>query len=202
MHYTKYITQAKLHADKLRSLLGNYHPRSATYAKTYKRPEPLPITAPGAEAACRVVRNKIAKEDSLEPHPIAVFNIALETGNLEAAQEINNLLNSAWFGVPESTSCWQIPGFKEAVALMEDSPDYDGPESAEETAAANPMKYYVELVWNRESHFVGYGNPHDTLDLAIKAAQDIENSGDGGRVKKTRVVDDNGKTVWAYGKLV
>lgn len=123
MEYAKYIEQAKLHADKLRSLLGNYHPRSATFARTYRKPAPLSITAPGAEAACAVVRRKIAKEESEKPHPIALFNIALEVGNLEAAQEINSLLNSAWFGVPESPSCWSIPGFREAVVLMEDPPE-------------------------------------------------------------------------------
>jgi hypothetical protein len=40
------------------------------------------------------------------------------------------------------------------------------------------------------------------LDQAIEAAKSIENSGDGARVKKTKVVDSDGKVVWAYGKLV
>lgn len=145
MNHIEYITKCKEHADKLRSLLGNYHPRSAQYAKTYSAPAPLPITAPGAEAACRVVRAKIRKEEPNKPHPIALFNIALEVGNLEAALEINSLLNSAWFGVPESTSCWSIPGFREAVALMEDPPEHDGPETQEEHDAANESAQHTPL---------------------------------------------------------
>jgi hypothetical protein len=65
-----------------------------------------------------------------------------------------------------------------------------------------PMIYQVELVWNREFHFVPYGKPFDDIGLAIEFAKDMENSGDGARVKKTRVVDDAGKVVWAYGKMV
>lgn len=60
--------------------------------------------------------------------------------------------------------------------------------------------YQVELVWNREFDFVPYGEPHDDLDVAIKSAKSIENSGDGARVKKTQIVDDEGDIVWAYGK--
>jgi len=42
------------------------------------------------------------------------------------AQDISKamkLLNDAWFGVPESTDCWQIYGFKEAVDLLDDPPE-------------------------------------------------------------------------------
>lgn len=60
----------------------------------------------------------------------------------------------------------------------------------------------VQLVWNREFNFVPFGKPHDTLNAAINAAESIQNSGDGARVKKTQVVDNNGKVCWAYGKLV
>ena len=35
-----------------------------------------------------------------------------------------SLLNSAWFGVPESTQCWKLEGFKEAIDLLEDPPDF------------------------------------------------------------------------------
>lgn len=62
--------------------------------------------------------------------------------------------------------------------------------------------FQVELVWNREFDFVRYGEPHETIEQAIAAARSIENSGDGARVKKTRVVDSDEKVVWAYGKLV
>lgn len=62
-------------------------------------------------------------------------------------------------------------------------------------------QFIVEVVWNRESDFVGW-KTYPTLDHAIKAAQDLENSGDGARVKKTRVVNEDGYVVWVYGKLV
>lgn len=61
--------------------------------------------------------------------------------------------------------------------------------------------YQVELVWNREFHWVPFGNPHPNLSSAIKAARAIENSGDGARVKKTRISDENGDIIWAYGKM-
>lgn len=64
------------------------------------------------------------------------------------------------------------------------------------------MSFQVELVWNRETNFRKYGPPRSTIDEAINSAQAIENSGDGARVKKSRVVDSDGKAVWAYGKKV
>lgn len=58
------------------------------------------------------------------------------------------------------------------------------------------MKYQIELVWNREFDFVPYGNPFDTVEAAAKFASDMADSGGGERVKKTRVVDEDGKVVW------
>jgi hypothetical protein len=62
------------------------------------------------------------------------------------------------------------------------------------------MKFYVELVWNREFDWCQHGSWYESLDEAIDAARAIENSGDGAGVKKTRVVDENGAIRWAYGK--
>lgn len=64
------------------------------------------------------------------------------------------------------------------------------------------MTYQVELVWNREFEFVAHGKPYSDLDAAIRFAKEMEESGDGARVKKTRVVDETGEVVWAYGKKV
>lgn len=116
MNTAQFLARATEHAGKLRSLLGNYHPTSEAYARW----RPGNITAPGAEAACVTVRDLIAREEIGEPHPIERFDAALASGD---AQEIWSLLNSAWFGVPESTECWQVPGFREAVALLEDPPE-------------------------------------------------------------------------------
>ena len=62
-------------------------------------------------------------------------------------------------------------------------------------------KYQVELVWNREFHFVPFGPWHDDVKAAVSYAQDIQNSGDGERVKKTQVIDDEGNIVWQYGRF-
>ena len=56
--------------------------------------------------------------------------------------------------------------------------------------------YIVELVWNREFHWCSYGKSHDTLESAKRSAISIRDSGDGMRVKKVRVLDENDKVVW------
>lgn len=53
------------------------------------------------------------------------------------------------------------------------------------------MKYQVELIWNREFHFVPYGPLHENLKSAIKYAEALKDMGDGKRVKETRIVDSN-----------
>jgi hypothetical protein len=63
-------------------------------------------------------------------------------------------------------------------------------------------QYQVELVWNREFHFVPYGEPCSNIDDAIRYAKALENMGDGESVKKTQIVDEAGNVVWAYGTLL
>jgi predicted membrane GTPase involved in stress response len=59
------------------------------------------------------------------------------------------------------------------------------------------MAYTVEVVWNRESVFVPIGSSRTPdLDVAIVRAKELENMGDGERVKKARVVDQDGVVVW------
>jgi hypothetical protein len=62
--------------------------------------------------------------------------------------------------------------------------------------------YYIELTWNRESYFVPYGEARPILEDAISYAKKVENMGDGACVKSVRIVDNEGKVVWAYGKKV
>lgn len=105
------------HAGALRQLVGDYHP-----ATQRERPYPVgPITAPGAEAACENVRDRIRKEESGDP--MARWDKALASGDVG---ELNTLLSGAWFGVPESAGCWNIPGFSIACDLMDDPPEDDG----------------------------------------------------------------------------
>lgn len=117
MTTNEWIARARQHADALRSLVINYHPASGGKRK------PMPITARAAEKACAVIRTGIAREQKYQPEPIHRLDTALVAGD---ASEIISLLNSAWFGVPESTSCWGITGFREAVSLLEDVPEDDG----------------------------------------------------------------------------
>jgi hypothetical protein len=115
----EWINQAREHKAVLLSLIEVYHP--ASHRAHGRKPSlDLPITAPSAESACRVVREKIAKEEGDLAYPRDRFLVALVQ---EDWQEIDSLLNAAWFGVPESSACWRIEGFKEAVELIEEPPE-------------------------------------------------------------------------------
>lgn len=117
MTKNEWLSQAREHKEKLTDLIGVYHP--AVYQGS-ERSKNVSITARAAEAACGLIREKI--RDETEESPIGAFKDALEAGDID---KISSLLSAAWFGVPESTSCWQIDGFKEAVDLMDDPPEED-----------------------------------------------------------------------------
>ena len=51
--------------------------------------------------------------------------------------------------------------------------------------------YQVELVWNREFHFVPFGKAKETIEEAKKYAVGLLDMGDGARVKKCQVIDYN-----------
>lgn len=122
----EWLQYAKDNRTVLEDLIGTYHPSNLDLSR--RRQEPMEITAPGAEMACATVRTAIAQEEAGMTDPVLRFSRAVEDGDVNT---INSLLNSAWFGVPESTSCWNIVGFKEAVELMDQPPDYEGEEGAE-----------------------------------------------------------------------
>lgn len=114
MNPKEYIEKAKENKTKLRNFVAAWHPINC-------RPHKMKITADTAESACQHVREDIIAKSSVVPIE-RQFDIAVET---EDASKLDGLLNQAWFGVPESTECWQIEGFREAVNLMEDPPEYD-----------------------------------------------------------------------------
>ena len=58
------------------------------------------------------------------------------------------------------------------------------------------MKYRVELIWNREFNWSHWGSDYISLEIAKQSAISIRDSGDGARVKKVRVLDENDKVVW------
>jgi hypothetical protein len=125
MTKNKWLAQAREHKEKLTDLIGVYHP--AMYRGS-ERSKNVTISARDAEAACGLIREKI--RDETEESPVGAFKDALAAGDID---KINSLLSAAWFGVPESPSCWRINGFKEAVDLMEDPPEEDEDESEQET---------------------------------------------------------------------
>lgn len=111
----EWLARAREHAEVLKWLVGNYHP-SAGWQPRHE----LEITAPAAEDACELVRSRIAVQEPQDP--LKRLDAALTIGDVA---EIVSVLNGAWFGVPESTGCWLITGFKEAVDLLDDPPEQD-----------------------------------------------------------------------------
>lgn len=115
MTVAEWLEQAKRDRGTICSLIANFHP-------VRRSPGPRPtdhITASNAERACAAVRATIRDKEA-GSDPIADFNTAIDSGDWQKAMGI---LSSTWFGVPESTSCWQLVGFAEAVGLMEDPPE-------------------------------------------------------------------------------
>lgn len=89
----------------------NYHPKLRQGDI-----KPMRITAGMAQQAC----DNICAEVKTEPMPdIVAIRKAKDT------DKMFELLNNTWFGVPESTSCWGITGFREIVCLLEDPPEED-----------------------------------------------------------------------------
>lgn len=126
----EWIEKVQQNASVLREFVGNWHP-SARFPEALQQesvllmdgdavavPQSFPITAPAAELACQNVRQMIRKEEPNDP--VTRFDQALAKADIG---EIMSLLEGAWFGVPESTSCWGIKGFSLAVDLMDDPPD-------------------------------------------------------------------------------
>jgi hypothetical protein len=99
--------------EVLGDLIASYHPAS----RTSRRSQSLPITAPDVERNCDIVRGIIELEESvMVMSPLERFDRAIGSGDF---REIDSLFQSTWFGVPESTSCWEIPGFSLMVDIMD-----------------------------------------------------------------------------------
>lgn len=109
-----WIEKVKIHADVIRDFISRYHP-----ANPYPIEEDISfnITAPQAEGACEHIRELIRNESNIYIHTDIQFDMALQN---EDCGTLAYLLEAAWIGVPESTSCWSIPGFSIAVDLLDD----------------------------------------------------------------------------------
>ena len=109
----QWVETARRHAKALANLVELYYPASRSDAH---RPS-LPITAQRAEEASVSVRGSVLRRGG---NPAIEPQEALVSGD---HVKIKRLLGEAWFGVPESTSCWGIEGFREAVDLLDDPPE-------------------------------------------------------------------------------
>lgn len=92
----------------IKEVVLGYHP-----AISIKKP--MNITAHNAEEARQNVASAIR-----EVPDISLFDQDLSEDNID---QVYNIMNEAWFGVPESTDCWKITGFPSLVNLLEDPPE-------------------------------------------------------------------------------
>ena len=99
------------HRHKLEDIVNGYHPsKGRHYSGT--------ITAPGAEAARQDVVAEVEREG-----PIDIKKII----DNRDKDKFLNALNATWFGIPESTDCWNIPGFSELCTICEEGiPSMEG----------------------------------------------------------------------------
>ena len=116
-----WLSAVEKNKDVIGKLLEQYHPRSVK-----RKMESLRITAPAAEAAAENVRRHIVHRQMLAAatasQPEDQFAEALAS---QDARRIFRLLEELWFGVPESSDCWQLPGFTTCVELLDDPPEDD-----------------------------------------------------------------------------
>lgn len=112
--YNTWLTKVEENRKVLTRLIRTYHPRCKKITTKPSSPE---ITAPNAQSACNTVIDHIKRRSEGMPTPLELFDIARKNGD---HAYIYKLLDETWFGVPESTSCWNIPGFSLSVDLIEE----------------------------------------------------------------------------------
>lgn len=93
--------------DALRDIVECYHPVNLDPNKEYDG-----ISAPGAENACKQIREEIKKEN-----PVVNFDKALEE---QDGYALYIMMNAAWFGMPESHSSRDVKGFYVLCDLLSD----------------------------------------------------------------------------------
>lgn len=112
MTTAEWLEKCRRNRRNLLRLIGDWHPGS--------RPHIRNETAQFApQAACNTVCNKILQEGRWLM-PGQQFLAALDRSDVGTAHRI---LSETWFGVPESTACWSLLGFADAVDLLDDPPD-------------------------------------------------------------------------------
>lgn len=114
MTQEEWLEKARQDKELLLILVREFHP---VYLAQKGYTHGLRITAPNVERIRRGMLPAIAKTKGMDP--IQQFEAALESKDVET---LVSILNKAWFGVPESTDCWLMPGFAEACDLLDDPP--------------------------------------------------------------------------------
>lgn len=104
------------HWANLRALIERWHPSSSQAPEAFP---PLEVTAARVEPLRQLFAGNIAKESAALP-PVADRAEAARAGRDH--ETFAAILNEAWMGVPESTSCWEIPGFGVLCELCGDPP--------------------------------------------------------------------------------
>jgi len=94
----------KRHREALESIVASYHPSNGrNYSKR--------ITAPAAEAARQDIVAEVEREGPID------FKKVIDKRD---TSQFLTILNATWFGVPESTDCWNIEGFAELCLICEE----------------------------------------------------------------------------------
>ena len=113
----EWVEKVQKNAPVLVDLVVRYHPGSNRASVLDNDPD-VSITAPVAEIMCNNLRQEIRKNTFTSP--VQDFMNAI---TLEDSEKIYSIFSKTWLGVPESTSCWSIPGFSLMVDLMDDHPE-------------------------------------------------------------------------------
>jgi len=109
----KWLERVVEHQEKLEKLIRIFHPHHQDISIPWLIGE---ITAPAAEA----MRQSVVQHMAREKYDVVVkFREAVNNKDIS---QITRLLDQAWWGVPESTSCWNVEGFSEAVDLLDSVP--------------------------------------------------------------------------------
>ena len=88
------------HWDDLIALIDRFHPLSDNPGTEY------PITAAAPETMCELVRNEIRAKESGNP-----CDRAKKAKQDRNGDELHQIFNQTWFGMPESADVRYEPGF-------------------------------------------------------------------------------------------
>ena len=121
------------HKNQLIDLVGAFHPHASIgITDQWLKDELMSITAPGAEA----IRQAHLKELENQPkeQPVAAFELATE--GRSDWQKAHEILNTTWWGIPESDAAHGLPAFYALCDLRSEFWVFEQPDIGEEPDAA------------------------------------------------------------------